>query len=134
MTIVAAYPVGSPDIPSSRDRIKEYTETLRGMGVEIVDSMDALLERVDVVLIESVDGRPHLAAGQTGDRRRQAAVHRQTDGRFAGRRHADLPSGQGEERALFFVLVAAVRRRARRKCETARRTSARSTAARPGVP
>ena len=29
------------------------------MGVEIVDSMDALLERVDVVLIESVDGRPH---------------------------------------------------------------------------
>ena len=60
MTIVAAYPVGSPDLPSSRDRIKEYTDTLRSMGVEIVDSMDALLKRVDVVLVESVDGRPHL--------------------------------------------------------------------------
>jgi hypothetical protein len=59
ITIVAAYPAGSPDLPSSRDRIQEYTEALRGMGIEIVDSMDALLERVDVVLVESVDGRPH---------------------------------------------------------------------------
>jgi len=31
------------------------------MGVEIVDSIDALLQRVDVVLLESVDGRQHLA-------------------------------------------------------------------------
>ena len=31
------------------------------MGVEIVDSIDELLKRVDVVLLESVDGRPHLA-------------------------------------------------------------------------
>lgn len=64
LTIVAAYPVGSPDIPSSRDRIKEYTDTLRNMGVEIVDSMNALLKRVDVVLIESVDGRPHWEQAQ----------------------------------------------------------------------
>lgn len=59
VTIVAAYPVGSPDIPSSRNRIQEFTDALRRSGVEIVDSMDALLERVDVVLVESVDGRPH---------------------------------------------------------------------------
>jgi predicted dehydrogenase len=30
------------------------------MGVEMVDSIAALLERVDVVLLETVDGRPHL--------------------------------------------------------------------------
>jgi predicted dehydrogenase len=37
-----------------------YTKQLSEMGVEIVPSIDALLEKVDVVLLESVDGRPHL--------------------------------------------------------------------------
>ncbi len=58
--VVAAYPGGSPDIPSSIDRVPEYTKALSDMGVEIVDSIEALLEKVDVVLLESVDGRPHL--------------------------------------------------------------------------
>ncbi|HWG42537.1 MAG TPA: Gfo/Idh/MocA family oxidoreductase [Gemmataceae bacterium] len=59
--IVAAYPGGSPDIPASKDRIEGYTKTLREKyHVEIVDSIDALLKKVDVVLLESVDGRPHL--------------------------------------------------------------------------
>ena len=58
--IVAAFPGGSPDLPASRDRVPEYTKVLREMGVEIVDSIPALLEKVDVVLLESVDGRPHL--------------------------------------------------------------------------
>lgn len=58
--VTAAFPGGSPDIPASRDRVAKYTEELRGMGVEIVDSIDALLQRVDVVLLESVDGRVHL--------------------------------------------------------------------------
>jgi len=60
MRIVAGFPGGSPDMPKSWDRVKGYTEQLRGMGVEIVDSIDELLKRVDVVLLESVDGRPHL--------------------------------------------------------------------------
>jgi hypothetical protein len=60
--VVAAYPGGSPDIPSSRDRVEGYTKELREKhGVEIVDSIEALLGKVDVVLLESVDGRPHLA-------------------------------------------------------------------------
>jgi hypothetical protein len=59
LTIVAAYPIGSPDIPDRMKILKDYTEEIRGMGVEIVDSMDALLQKVDVVLVESVDGRPH---------------------------------------------------------------------------
>jgi predicted dehydrogenase len=58
--IVAAYPGGSPDLPSSWDRVKGYTEQLRTKGVEIVPSIDELLKKVDVVLLESVDGRPHL--------------------------------------------------------------------------
>jgi hypothetical protein len=60
VTVVAGYPGGSPDIPSSRDRVEKYTEQLRGQGVEICDSIDELLGKVDVVLLESVDGRPHL--------------------------------------------------------------------------
>jgi predicted dehydrogenase len=61
MTVVAGYPGGSPDLPTSWKRVKGYTEQLRGMGVEIVDSIEELLKRVDVVLLTSVDGRPHLA-------------------------------------------------------------------------
>ena len=56
------YPGGSPDIPSSRDRVAGYTKELHEKhGVEIVDSIDELLTKVDVVFLESVDGRPHLA-------------------------------------------------------------------------
>ena len=58
--VVAGFPGGSPDIESSRSRVGKYTEQLRGMGIEIVDSIPKLLEKVDVVLLESVDGRPHL--------------------------------------------------------------------------
>src|SRR6266567_3709786 len=57
--IVAGYPGGTA-IPASRDRVKGFTEQLRGMGIEIVDSIPKLLEKVDVVLLESVDGRIHL--------------------------------------------------------------------------
>src|SRR5439155_6442206 len=43
------------------DRGAGYTNPLRDkFGVEIVGSIDELLARVDVVLLESVDGRPHL--------------------------------------------------------------------------
>jgi hypothetical protein len=57
--VVAGYP-GGTDIPASRDRVKGFTEQLRGMGIEIVDTIPQLLDKVDVVLIESVDGRIHL--------------------------------------------------------------------------
>jgi predicted dehydrogenase len=59
--VVAAYPGGSPDLAVSRDRVAGYTKQLKEeFGVEIVDSIEKLLEKVDVVLLESVDGRPHL--------------------------------------------------------------------------
>lgn len=59
--VVAAYPGGSPDLPISADRIAGFTKTLKETyKVEIVDSIPELLKRVDAVLLESVDGRPHL--------------------------------------------------------------------------
>ncbi|HET6324727.1 MAG TPA: Gfo/Idh/MocA family oxidoreductase [Planctomycetaceae bacterium] len=58
--VVAAYPRGSADIVSSTERIPEYTKDFRKRGVEIVDSISALLPKVDVVLLETNDGRPHL--------------------------------------------------------------------------
>ena len=59
--VVAAYPGGSQDIPDSKNRLEMFTATLRDKyKVEIVKSIDELLKRVDAVLLESVDGRPHL--------------------------------------------------------------------------
>jgi predicted dehydrogenase len=59
--VVAAYPTkGSPDMPSSIDRLEGFTDKVKDMGVEIVGSIDELLEKVDVILLESVDGRRHL--------------------------------------------------------------------------
>lgn len=60
--VVAAYRGGSDDIESSYSRIDGFTEQLvTEFGVEIVDSIEALCTKVDAVLLESVDGRPHLA-------------------------------------------------------------------------
>jgi hypothetical protein len=58
--VVAAYPRGSLDIESSTSRIPRYTKEVQDLGVEIVGSIPELLERVDVVLLETNDGRPHL--------------------------------------------------------------------------
>jgi hypothetical protein len=58
--MVAAYPQGSKDIESSVKRVPEYTEKVQAMGVQIVNSIEELLPLVDVVFLETNDGRPHL--------------------------------------------------------------------------
>lgn len=58
--IVAAYPQGSTDIKSSYERIPAYTDEVKKLGVEITASIAELLSKVDVVLLETNDGRPHL--------------------------------------------------------------------------
>ena len=58
--VTVAYPQGSRDIESSTSRVPKYTEQVKALGVEIVDSIDALLKKCDVVLLESNDGRVHL--------------------------------------------------------------------------
>ena len=60
--LVAAFKGGSPDLPTSANRVEGFARTIRDeYGVELVDTIDALLAKVDVVLLTSVDGRPHLA-------------------------------------------------------------------------
>ena len=59
--VVAGFPGGSPDFPASASRVDGYTKQLREQhGLEIVDSIEELCKKVDGVLLESVDGRPHL--------------------------------------------------------------------------
>ncbi len=59
--VVAGYPGGSADMPASADRVEKFTNQLRDQfGVEIVPTIEELCEKVDGVLLESVDGRPHL--------------------------------------------------------------------------
>lgn len=58
--VVAAYPHGSKDIEGSTSRIPKYTEDIKALGVEVVGSIEELLKRVDCVLLETNDGRPHL--------------------------------------------------------------------------
>ncbi len=58
--VVAAYPKGSNDIESSVKRIPGYSEEVKKLGVEIVGSIEDLLKKTDVVLLETNDGRLHL--------------------------------------------------------------------------
>ncbi len=60
--VVAAYKGGSPDIESSRSRVDKFTQELQDKWqVHIFDSIPEMCKQVDAVLIESVDGRVHLA-------------------------------------------------------------------------
>lgn len=58
--VVAAYPFGSRTIELSKERIPKFTEEMKGIGVGIVQSITELLERVDVVLLETNDGNLHV--------------------------------------------------------------------------
>ncbi len=58
--VVAAYPYGSREIESSSSRIPGYIEDVKKMDVKIADSIADLLRQVDVVLLETNDGRLHL--------------------------------------------------------------------------
>ncbi|WP_202916168.1 hypothetical protein [Paenibacillus mesophilus] len=59
--VVVAYPGGSPDFELSISRVQGYTDKLRDEhGGQIVDSVEAVTELSDAILLESVDGRVHL--------------------------------------------------------------------------
>ncbi len=59
--VIAAFKGGSPDIEASASRVDGYTKTLQEKyGVEIYDTIEELCTKVEAVMIESVDGRPHL--------------------------------------------------------------------------
>jgi len=58
--VIAAFPAGSPDIEESVRELPKWKEQIQKLGVEIVNSPEAVLKRVDAVLVMSVDGRAHL--------------------------------------------------------------------------
>ncbi len=59
--VTAAYPGGSPDIPSSIDRLPGYRKELEETWkITIVETIPELLKMVDAVILTSVDGRTHL--------------------------------------------------------------------------
>ena len=60
--VVAAFKGGSPDIEESASRVDKYaTELQDKWGIKLVDKISDLCPLVDGLLLESVDGRPHLA-------------------------------------------------------------------------
>lgn len=58
--LVAAYPNGTENIQEWKDRIPGFTEEVENQGAEIVNSIDELLDKVDVVLITCIDCNKHL--------------------------------------------------------------------------
>ena len=121
--VVAAFKGGSPDVEASATRIDKFTAELRDKWkIEIVDSIEALLPKVDVVMIESVDARVHLAQARAGDRREEAAVHRQADGGQHEGRRRDRPPREGGRRAAVQRVVASLRRGRADAAEPTRRS------------
>lgn len=59
--VVAAFKGGSPTVAESATRIERFTAELRDKWkVELVGSIEELCQKVDAVLLMSVDGRQHL--------------------------------------------------------------------------
>ncbi|MSU48686.1 MAG: gfo/Idh/MocA family oxidoreductase [Opitutus sp.] len=59
--VVAGFRGGSPDLELSRLRLDEVTRQMtEKFGVKLHASIEELVQSVDAIMIESVDGRPHL--------------------------------------------------------------------------
>lgn len=59
--VVAAYPGGSHDLESSISRVPGYTKELKEkFGVQIMDSIEAVVAASDAILHTTLDGRVHL--------------------------------------------------------------------------
>ncbi len=60
--VVVGCPMSMADNDASKSRVEGYTATLRkDFGVQIVAKIEELLPLCDAVMLESVDGRSHLA-------------------------------------------------------------------------
>ena len=59
--VVAAFKGGSPDFPQSASRVDGYARILQEkFDVKFYNTISELCSNIDVVLLESVDGRAHL--------------------------------------------------------------------------
>ncbi|MFN8708026.1 MAG: gfo/Idh/MocA family oxidoreductase [Planctomyces sp.] len=60
LKVVAGYAGGSPDIQESVESLPKWLPGFKEQGVEILDSIEAVRDRSDAILIMSLDGRTHL--------------------------------------------------------------------------
>jgi hypothetical protein len=58
--VTAAYPYGSKKIESSIKQIPTYVGKMKENNVELVDSIQALLSKVDAVMLMTFDGHPRV--------------------------------------------------------------------------
>jgi predicted dehydrogenase len=58
--VIGAYPGGMPDNAGSWDRVRQYAGDLEKQGIKLHQTIESMLPEVDGILLESVDGRPHL--------------------------------------------------------------------------
>jgi hypothetical protein len=59
--VVVAFKGGSADIESSSSRVEGYTKELQEKyGVRILPTIEEVCREADVIMLTSVDGRPHL--------------------------------------------------------------------------
>ena len=54
------HPKGNPDVEFSEKQLQNFTDTIKGQGVEFVGSIKELVKKVDAVMLLTNDGRPHL--------------------------------------------------------------------------
>src|SRR5262249_54189482 len=63
--VVAAFKGGTKEIRESYNGVDRFADEIsKQYGVEIVPDVKTLLSKVDAVLIESVDARPHLESAK----------------------------------------------------------------------
>ncbi len=60
LKVVAGFAGGSPDIQQSVESLPRWLPVFKEQGVEILDSIEAVRDRSDAILIMSLDGRTHL--------------------------------------------------------------------------
>lgn len=58
--VVAGYPKTQPGVESKPGTIAGWDQQMRAMGVELLDSIDELLSKVDFVMVLTNEGHPHL--------------------------------------------------------------------------
>ena len=59
--VVAIYhPKGNEDVEFTEQQLNKFTQTIKAHGVEFVSSIEAVLGKVDAVMLLTNDGRPHL--------------------------------------------------------------------------
>lgn len=64
LKVVAAWRGGSPDIKETQVDIERWEPRLIEKGVSIEDSIDAVLQKCDAVMIMTIDGRTHLKVAE----------------------------------------------------------------------